>query len=572
MSTRVGLGLGLPVTSTFALPLSAYYVLLQIRVITQRVQSKQSLAQTSSPSAGEDDALLVAARAQANFNENVPLALLLAGFVEANGGSKTVLVWTLSALTIARVLHVEFGLKVSGGKHKHAGAGRGIGFLTTALVILGLAGYGACVKSIAGLESSLQPTACIVRPTCAQDVSTAIALLYQRNAGGKHLSCVFAVRGGGYTPYAGSANIEQGVTIDLRAMNSVTVSPDRKIVSVGGGAKWGEVYKPLDDQNLAVAGGRVSTVGVGGLILGGGISFFSARFGFLPDLFRGLKGGTSNFGVVTSFQLRAFDSGNLWGGSVTYDWSTVDQQFEEFAKVAGSPKYDPYAAVINCYAWSSQGRFAVNTLTYTKTPARDETPTFLAGLANIQPRLDSNLRVAPLSSLTDQIATSTDVAVRANFVTFSYRNNAQFAKRFTSLVEEKVARLNTTVPGYFGTLSFQPVPQIIISRSKKTGGNVLGLGPEDGPLVNALYSAFWNDAADDALIDREYTNLTRAGEALARQMGVEAKSIYLNYADKWQEPIDAYGPAEVAYLRKVSRKYDPSGFFQKALPGGFKLY
>ena len=59
--------------------------------------------------------------------------------------------------------------------------------------------------------------------------------------------------------WAGAANIEDGVTIDLSAINQVTVSSDRLTVSVGPGARWEDVYIILDSMNLAVAGGRAST-------------------------------------------------------------------------------------------------------------------------------------------------------------------------------------------------------------------------------------------------------------------------------------------------------------------------
>jgi FAD/FMN-containing dehydrogenase len=69
----------------------------------------------------------------------------------------------------------------------------------------------------------------------------------------------------------GAANIEGGVVINLRKMNSVTVSEDRTSVTIGGGAIWGEVYEYLDALGIATFGGRVSTVGVGGLSTGGKI-------------------------------------------------------------------------------------------------------------------------------------------------------------------------------------------------------------------------------------------------------------------------------------------------------------
>ena len=69
--------------------------------------------------------------------------------------------------------------------------------------------------------------------------------------------------------WAGAANIHNGVTIDLSSMNQVEVSRDRSVTYVGGGARWLDVYLKLDTMKLAVVGGRVAYVGVGGLTLGG---------------------------------------------------------------------------------------------------------------------------------------------------------------------------------------------------------------------------------------------------------------------------------------------------------------
>lgn len=87
--------------------------------------------------------------------------------------------------------------------------------------------------------------------------------------------CHFAIRGGGHTPFAGSANIARGVTIDLRALNKVTLSDDNSTTSVGGGAIWAEVYQKLDPLELAVGGGRANLVGAGGLTTGGVLHLLS---------------------------------------------------------------------------------------------------------------------------------------------------------------------------------------------------------------------------------------------------------------------------------------------------------
>lgn len=127
-------------------------------------------------------------------------------------------------------------------------------------------------------ESTLVP-ACIVRPRSAQDVSKAVTILNSSRAPG----CQFAVKGGGHTPAGGFANIQGGVTFDMGHLNATALSKDETSVTVGAGAVWNDVYGYLDDFNLAAAGGRNGLVGVGGLLLGGGISHFSPRVGWACD-------------------------------------------------------------------------------------------------------------------------------------------------------------------------------------------------------------------------------------------------------------------------------------------------
>ena len=133
--------MGVPITSLFALPLSIYYIFLQVRVTMLRIKTQTSLAQTSksTDSQDEDDPLLAAFRTQANFAENVPLALILAGFAEVNGGDRVVLTTVLSVLSMGRFMHGEFGLMSKGA----GGIGRPIGFFSTIGVITSLACYGS---------------------------------------------------------------------------------------------------------------------------------------------------------------------------------------------------------------------------------------------------------------------------------------------------------------------------------------------------------------------------------------------------------------------------------------------
>jgi FAD/FMN-containing dehydrogenase len=124
-------------------------------------------------------------------------------------------------------------------------------------------------------QSSQRPT-CRVTPNCADDVSSTLKILKANN-------CQFAVKSGGHASFAGASNIGGAVAIDLRNLNELIVSNDETQVSVGAGLVWSSVYMELDARNLSVIGGRSGAIGVGGLTLGGGISFFSGRYGWACD-------------------------------------------------------------------------------------------------------------------------------------------------------------------------------------------------------------------------------------------------------------------------------------------------
>ena len=136
-------------------------------------------------------------------------------------------------------------------------------------------------------EQQVSP-ACIVGVKSAQDVATAVFVLNIASQIINNDGCKFAVRSGGYalgvfqlfvetssdspsrhTAFAGSANIQGGVTIDLQSLNQIDVAPDKQTVAIGPGNRWDAVYLKLDAMGLAISGGRVASVGVGGLILGG---------------------------------------------------------------------------------------------------------------------------------------------------------------------------------------------------------------------------------------------------------------------------------------------------------------
>lgn len=123
----------------------------------------------------------------------------------------------------------------------------------------GTAEYTTAVQSYFSVQQESMHPACIVRPENVQDVSLAVNTLVQLHDKGQ--TCLFAVRSGGHTSWSGASNIDGGAVIDLRLLDAVEVSADRKTVAVGVGATWGDVYEVLDPLGLSVNGGRASTPG-----------------------------------------------------------------------------------------------------------------------------------------------------------------------------------------------------------------------------------------------------------------------------------------------------------------------
>lgn len=103
---------------------------------------------------------------------------------------------------------------------------------------------------------------CIFKVSKATDVSVVVLL-------SRLTQCPFAVKSGGHAAFAGSSSIEGGITVALEKLDEITLSCEKDKVRIGPGNRWGDVYEELDKSEVTVPGGRVATVGTGGLTLGG---------------------------------------------------------------------------------------------------------------------------------------------------------------------------------------------------------------------------------------------------------------------------------------------------------------
>lgn len=242
-------------------------------------------------------------------------------------------------------------------------------------------------------ESTIHPQ-CVVSPESASDVSLAVktltGLYVDLHDGGKK-ECQFAIRSGGHTAWAGAANIEGGVTLDLRKLNSVQVNSADATVLLGAGGSWDLAYSKLDSMNLSVNGGRTAGVGIGGLSTGGGISFFGTRYGWTADtivnfegvladgaivhananehsdLLWALRGGSNNFGIVTRIDMQTFKQEPFFGGFAYHSPDVWVDEVNEFVRISNPATYDEFAHLTLTWGFSAaSGLIVANQLEYTK--------------------------------------------------------------------------------------------------------------------------------------------------------------------------------------------------------------
>lgn len=131
----------------------------------------------------------------------------------------------------------------------------------------------------------------------------------------------------------------------------------------------------MDNIGLSVAGGRASGVGVGGLTLGGGISYFSPRYGWTcdsvmgleivlangsiarasrernPELLHALRGGGNNFGVVTRIAFKTFTQGPVWSANLYYPLLTAEDQIREIVHITSANEYDEHASFTTTFGY-----------------------------------------------------------------------------------------------------------------------------------------------------------------------------------------------------------------------------
>ena len=217
---------------------------------------------------------------------------------------------------------------------------------------------------------------------CAGAADVIAAVRFAREAG-----LVVAVRGGGHS-FPGHSVCDDGLMIDLSPMKGIRVDPSERRVRAEAGVLWGEIDRETQAFGLALTGGQISHPGIVGLTLGGGLGWLMRKHGLScdsllsidmvtaegelvhasagenPDLFWGLRGGSGNFGIVTSFEYQVYPLGPVLSGLVAFSPDEAKQVlrgYREYAKTAPdelttapafltSPEGHPAIGIAVCYA------------------------------------------------------------------------------------------------------------------------------------------------------------------------------------------------------------------------------
>ena len=109
-------------------------------------------------------------------------------------------------------------------------------------------------------------------------------------------------------------------------------------------------------------------------------------------------------------------------------------------------------------------------------------------------------------------------------------------------------------------------PPLVPSATIHHATNSMGINTKKVlPIMHV--NVVWSHARDDHIVNKAAVKLLERGEACARQRGVYTPYKYANYCSGMQNPYSGYGPERYKFLQDVSRKYDPDGMFQKAVPG-----
>ena len=403
----------------------------------------------------------------------------------------------------------------------------------------------------------------VVRCTGTADVIDAVGLAATERL-------LVAVRGGGHS-IAGHSSVDGGLLIDLGAMNGVWVDPDARTVTAQGGATWGDVDREAQAFGLAVPGGIISTTGIGGITLGGGIGWLHRKLGLAcdtlrsaqlvtadgrlirtsadeePDLFWALRGGGGNFGAVVAIEFELIPMRQVHAGMMLFPIERAREVMQTWRE------------------WTSEVPDSVTTsIRIMQFPPMPELPPFLRGRgvvlidgALVEDAGRAGELLAPLRALGPEMDTFADMAPvglsRIHMDPEQPMPGMSDSMMLDELTAETVdALVDATGPG-----SGSP---LLLVELRHLGG---ALGRYAGGALSRFDGEYLYFAAgipmDPAVVAALETHFAIVGAALAP---ASSGRHYLNFAERAVDPVAFFGEETCARLRKEKAEVDPLEIFR----------
>ncbi|KAI1461875.1 FAD-binding domain-containing protein [Annulohypoxylon moriforme] len=428
----------------------------------------------------------------------------------------------------------------------------------------------------------------IVQPRNTEEVSKAVKALVGTPG------CNFAIRSGGHMSHAGAGNdIKDGVTIDLGLMARTTYHPETKLASLQPGARWKDVYTDIEKHGVMVAGGREGMVGVGGILTGGGLTFYTCRYGWgcdqvvnyevvlgdgsvveangtiNPDLFRVLRGGHNNFGIVTRFDMQTFKASDIWDGSSVISPTNTNQAIDAYVDFSEKLVESADSHVLMMFTSIPFAQEHIITILFTNLDGV-ENPKTLQKFLEIPGQRDKKT-----TSVAKKIAEFILPSGRYDFwMTITFQLDHRIIRKTVDAYEVLLAELKKAMPDHdFGVnMVFQPLLASWAQHSVDRGNNVLGLEriTEDCVVVVLAVEVATPELSEkvsEPATRRMFSEVESYATSLAKNVGF----LYLNYCDGSQDALGSYGEENVKMMKEASAKYDPTGVFQERVPGGYKI-
>jgi len=422
------------------------------------------------------------------------------------------------------------------------------------------AGYDDARKVHNGLVD--KRPALIARCSGVADVANATNLT-------RKLGLEVAVRGGGHN-VAGRATIDGGVMIDVSPMKGIYVDPKSRTARVQAGVTWAEFNRETQLHGLAVTGGVISSTGVAGLTLGGGLGWLMGKYGLAldnlrsvdivtsdgkvlrasrdeePDLFWALRGGGGNFGVATSFEFQLHLVGPMvTGGLIAYPFNQARELLRFFRDrtVSMPDEHMVFGGLIHAPDGSGT-KLAVMVTCHCGSPAVGEQA--MQALRQFGPPAMDALGPMPYSQLNGML----DAAYPKGAL--NYWKSSFLARLSDDAIDTMVACFERCPT---------PMGQLLMEHFH---GAVTRVAPSDTAFphrsegYNFLIIAEWLKHVDN---DR---CIAWARETYTQMEPFFGAARYVNYLgdDEMGDPVAAaYGP-NYPRLQRIKSKYDPENFFR----------